>query len=212
MCVPVLIQWLFVKILTCLILRFSFRLCRPVSQTTFKFSSNLWTNQALHNIAGGLTGFDDSEAKLSTYHNLPFTQLCIVFRPVRTHQFGYVHLQTTVPQTLYSLIGNGRYRPTGVGRSTWLSAVPGSAIQANCNREGFNAVADYSHHTKARIGIIANNEDDCVTTDTALGVGLHSAGCGIKPDLLSAGSYKQCMSGRNTGHVINHAFAYVLAQ
>ena len=44
-------------------------------------------------------------------------------------------------------------------------------MQKNCNRQGFNVRADYSNHARARIGIITNNEDDCISCDSKLGFG-----------------------------------------
>jgi len=45
-------------------------------------------------------------------------------------------------------------------------------LQTGCNREGFNAVCTYSSSpSKARIGILGNNENDCVTCDSKIGFG-----------------------------------------
>ena len=48
-----------------------------------------------------------------------------------------------------------------------------SFLQKNCNRQGFNVRGDGRHPNSpdARIGIIANNEDECVTCDSRLGFG-----------------------------------------
>ena len=54
---------------------------------------------------------------------------------------------------------------TSLGRSKWLSLLSGSYLQGNCGVEGFNALG------LARIGIFGNNENDCRTPDTLLGVG-----------------------------------------
>ena len=74
--------------------------------------------------------------------------------------------------SLYSLIADGIYRPTSLGRDTWKSLIGSQAsLQQNCNREGFNAKSDLDHHAKARIGIIGNNENDCTYTDSRIGFG-----------------------------------------
>ena len=41
-------------------------------------------------------------------------------------------------------------------------------MQPNCNQEGFNSM------NKIRIGILGNNENDCGTPDSFLGVGGYS--------------------------------------
>ena len=74
--------------------------------------------------------------------------------------------------SLYSLIADGNYRATSLGRNTWKTLIGSQAsLQANCNTEGFNAV-DYSNTgSKARIGIISNNENDCYSCDSRIGFG-----------------------------------------
>ena len=72
--------------------------------------------------------------------------------------------------SLYSLIADGNFRATSVGRDTWKSLLDSQgSLQRNCNIEGFNVV---SSAVKARIGIIANNEDnECDTCDSRIGFG-----------------------------------------
>lgn len=61
-----------------------------------------------------------------------------------------------IPQTNNSLreLFNAGYVESTLGRTAWLSLVPGSALQANCNEEGFNI--DHDSYAQARIGIIGN--------------------------------------------------------
>ena len=74
--------------------------------------------------------------------------------------------------SLYSLIADGRHRPTFLGREEWKTLVgPQASLQTNCNKEGFNAVGDRNYHSKARIGIIGNNQEDCRTCDSRIGFG-----------------------------------------
>ena len=74
--------------------------------------------------------------------------------------------------SLYSLIADGQYRATSLGRITWKSLIGSHAsLQTNCNKEGFNVAADQSGWAKARIGILGNNENDCKTCDSRIGFG-----------------------------------------
>ena len=74
--------------------------------------------------------------------------------------------------SLYSLIADGQYRRTSLGRDTWNLLIGSEAsLQKNCNKEGFNAVGDNPGHSKARIGIIGNNEKDCKTCNSRIGFG-----------------------------------------
>ena len=74
--------------------------------------------------------------------------------------------------SLYSLIADGQYRPTSLGRNTWKTLIGSQAsLQLNCNKEGFNAVSTRSKNSKARIGIIGNDQNDCSSGDSRIGFG-----------------------------------------
>ena len=73
--------------------------------------------------------------------------------------------------SLYSLIADGKYRNTTLGRDKWKKLIGSEAsLQDNCNKEGFNALFD-SSHSRARIGMVANQENDCSTCDSRIGFG-----------------------------------------
>ena len=74
--------------------------------------------------------------------------------------------------SLYSLIADGNYRATSVGRNTWKSLVGSQAsLQYNCNKEGFNAVSGYYPNSRTRIGILGNDGNDCGNCDSRVGFG-----------------------------------------
>ena len=74
--------------------------------------------------------------------------------------------------SLYSLIADGQYRATSLGRDTWKTLLGSLAsLQLNCNKEGFNAVSSLDFQAKARIGIINNQENDCDSCDSRIGFG-----------------------------------------
>ena len=73
--------------------------------------------------------------------------------------------------SLYSPIADGQYRATSLGRNTWKTLIGSQAsLQLNCNKEGFNAVGS-SAYAKARIGIIANTQNDCHSCNSRIGFG-----------------------------------------
>ena len=57
-------------------------------------------------------------------------------------------------------------------------------MRYNCSKEGFNAaVSDSPDNSKARIGIIGKNQNDCTTCDSRIGFGTggypdNSSSCG----------------------------------
>ena len=74
--------------------------------------------------------------------------------------------------SLHSLIINGTYRATSLGRNEWKKLIGADgSLQLGCNKEGFNAVGTASDHSKARVGYIANNQNDCGSCDSRIGFG-----------------------------------------
>ena len=74
--------------------------------------------------------------------------------------------------SLHSLIANGTYRATSLGRNEWKKLIGAEgSLQQYCNMEGFNVVGTASDHSKARVSYIANNQNDCDTCDSRIGFG-----------------------------------------
>ena len=84
-------------------------------------------------------------------------------------KFIVIHKQA---DSLYSLIADGQYRNTSLGRDKWkeLNGSQGS-LQYDCNKEGFNFVCSHIQTSKARIGIVSNNENKCDSCDSRIGFG-----------------------------------------
>ena len=76
-------------------------------------------------------------------------------------------------RSLYSLIADAKYRATSLGRNSWKKLIGSRAsLQPNCNKEGFNVLCTYSNHSKARIGIVANNQNVCKAATPESGLAL----------------------------------------
>ena len=106
--------------------------------------------------------------------------------------------------SLYSLIADGQYRATSLGRNTWKTLIGSQAsLQYNCNREGFNSVCNTN---TVRIGIITNNENDCQTCDSRIGFG---AG-GHPDDYNTCGN--EALYGTDNGVKHIKAMGYILVQ
>ena len=74
--------------------------------------------------------------------------------------------------SLLSLIADGIWRASSLGRNEWKKLIGAQgSLQLNCNKEGFNAVGTSSHHSKARIGYIANDQHHCRSCDSRIGFG-----------------------------------------
>ena len=173
------------------------------SQSTFHDSSGYWSNKTEYNLRGGETGFDAQETKLPTYWNTSFSKICLGMKIGQQINFIVINKQAN---SLYSLIADGQYRNTSLGRNTWKTLIGSQAsLQPNCNKEGFNAVSGWSGKSKARIGIISNQQNDCMTCNSRIGFGT-----GGKPDDSNACG-NEAAAGDNGKRRIK-AIGYVMIQ
>ena len=145
-------------------------LCRHfVSQGTFHYDSDLWSNNETFNIAGRAIVFDTQETKLTTYWNTPFTKICLGMRVHGEENISFLVINQ-VADSLYSLIADGQHRNTSLGRAPWKTLIGLQAsLQINCNMEGFNVRC--ITFSKARIGFVANEQNNCNTCDSRIGFG-----------------------------------------
>ena len=108
---------------------------------------------------------------------------------------------------MYSLIADGRYHGTSLGRDTWKSLIGSEAyLQQKCNLEGFNAMSP-NDHSKARIGILGNEQDDCGTCDSRIGLGT-----GGFPAHNSNTCGNEAIDSADNGHKHIQAMGYILVQ
>ena len=123
----------------------------------------------MYNLYGGMTGFDTQETKLPTYWNTSFSKICLGMKIGQQIKFIVINKQAN---SLYSLIADGQYRATSLGRDTWKTLIgPQASLQLNCNKEGFNVKGTSGATSKARIGFLGNNENDCGNCDSRIGFG-----------------------------------------
>ncbi|CAH3140748.1 unnamed protein product [Pocillopora meandrina] len=133
------------------------------SKRTFHYDSDYWSNKIEYNPPGGETGFDTVETKLPTYWNTSFSKICLGMKIDQQLRFIVINKEA---DSLYSLIADGKYRPTSLGRDTWRSLIgPKASSQSHCNREGFNLYPLTAYWEfrapKARIGFVTNNVENC---------------------------------------------------
>ena len=175
-------------------------------QRTFHYDSVLWTNNQSFNIDGGKTGFDAEETKLPSYRNTSFSKICLGMNISQVIRFAVIDRQA---DSLHSLIADGQYRNTSLGRDTWKALIGSQgSLQTNCNVEGFNVDGEGFGRARARIGIISNDDDHCSDCDSRIGFGTGGAPydnnvCGNAAD----GNWKPDNGGNNI-----KAIGYILVQ
>ena len=128
----------------------------------------MWTNNETFNIEGGLEGLTENETKLASYHNTPFTKICL---GMTVNNATNMILLNHSANSLYNVIADGIYRRTYLGRDVWLTLVNDGEIQEYCNKEGFN-VEVVGTKLFLRIGLAGNEQDNCVTPDSSIGFGM----------------------------------------
>ena len=163
----------------------------------------MWTNKESYAVEDGLEGLTEKESKLASYWNTPFKKICLGMTTVNGDRRWMV--LDYEASSLYSAIADGQYRSTFAGNDTWMSVIAGSSSQSNCNREGFNIQVP---RINARLGFVANNEDDCESCGSWIGFGIYATSWGIS-------DYKACGNGAVYGvdRVVDiSAFGYILVQ
>ena len=122
------------------------------------------------------------------------------------HQVKFTRISVDA-NSLYSLIADGHYRATSLGRNTWKSLIGSQAsLQTNCNKEGFNVAANGPFYARARIGILGNNENDCTTSDSRIGFGTR----GKHDDTNTCGNEAKHLGDNGDKHI--KAMGYILVQ
>ncbi|XP_074610594.1 putative skeletal organic matrix protein 5 [Acropora palmata] len=139
-------------------------------KSTFHFNSHVWTDKYSFNPEGGKTGFDSSETKLPTYCTTPFSKICLGMKRIG-QKINFIVIRKNAT-SLFSLIADGIYRATSLGRDKWKSLIGNDAsLQLHCDKEGFNTVGFRTETAKARIGFLGNNQNHCGLCDSRIGFG-----------------------------------------
>ncbi|CAB3998742.1 Hypothetical predicted protein [Paramuricea clavata] len=178
------------------------------SLSTFNYSSSYWTNKNYYNdnAYGRNGGLDNREYKGSSYWRTSFKEICVGMKyggNFRAFSFSYP------ASSLYDLIADENYRQTRVGRAQWKSLIDGSSLQRNCNREGFNVYFN-SVFTRVRLGLMANNENNCKSPDSFIGLGADSHVCTYNPSRNAAGNLGQCSP--DNGNKNTKVMGYILVR
>lgn len=115
--------------------------------------------------------------------------------------------------SLFNEIEDGTFKEITAGREKWKSLSDGSLLQQHCNKEGFNYHKEvnsqkFGHmYMKIRIGMAANNENDCKTPDTCIGFGTSVRGCYGNAISATCGSMAICLYSSNIA-----AFGFIFVQ
>lgn len=140
------------------------------NETTFEYDSPYWENTTTYNPAD--YKYDDKEFKWAHFSNLPFKQVMLELKTWTKTRYVIAAVKW---ESLHELFNRG-YTPTYLTREIWKTIIEDSSLQLNCNKEWFNvASTSYWHHI--RFGILWNEQSDCTSPDSRLGIGWSGTAC-----------------------------------
>ncbi|XP_027048454.1 uncharacterized skeletal organic matrix protein 5-like [Pocillopora damicornis] len=154
------------------------------AKSTFKYDSPFWSDKKEYEPSNG-RNLDDGETKLPTYWSTSFTKILIAV------------LECMDSENLMN------FSPFSPSQNTVISE---ASLQQKCNKEGFNVVSDVPNFSKARIGIVGNNENACTTSDSRIGFGT----AGYPDDTNSCGN--EAKHGGDKGDKSTEAMGYIFVQ
>lgn len=152
------------------------------NDTTLGYASSLWTNSSGLNDTGSITSAINIKNG-ALWGSYPVTGVRITGSTSATaFSSNPLVFSGFSGPTLVSMFnsGNSTYSGQfGVGRAAWLNwATSASGLvqsdlntQPNCNIQGINAGAGLPGGSYCRIGISMNNEADCQSNDSWVGIG-----------------------------------------
>ena len=133
-----------------------------------EYKSPFWSNKETWNVEAGLDGLAKNETKLASYHNTPFDKICLGMTGNDVTNWILVNYTAT---SLYSVLADGSYHETYLGREVWKSLISDARLQPNCIKEGFNAQCR-GKGRKSRIGILTSDNNNCSGCKTVIGFGI----------------------------------------
>jgi hypothetical protein len=170
---------------------------RMANNSTFSYNSSYWTDINLldEDTTVSLSPGLNANGKFQSFLAVTGTQI----RGCKGDQTGgclFMNLSSTMsPATLFA--GASQSGGGTLSRSS-LDALFGTInIEPHCNLTGTNHIGPNARHGRVRLGVLANNENDCLSPDSAIGWGLKmtdSESCGAgRADWAGAGHL--CIQG-----------------
>ena len=153
------------------------------ANSTWNYYNALWTNADTYQ-ADQYT-LDTQETKLASFNSITAAEVLVKMAQEgpATSSINGLTLPLSSPQTLNSLFSSNSYAettavslsdPTITGRDAWMSMFsPNAQMQPYCNQQGFNVLGQVG----SRIGLITNDQNDCSSPDSHLGIGGTGQGC-----------------------------------
>jgi hypothetical protein len=173
------------------------------NNATFNYDAALWTDASVF----GTPDLDTTEAKLQSFNGLAFTNVRASMIVDATTRSVVIPAASASLSTLFS----GGFTLTALGRDVWKGLVgPTASLQTQCNQEGFNTVtpAGAGGWPRTRIGIVSNQEADCNSPDSRIGIGGSGATCGGNAG-ITVGDVAGCSPDNGDVNIVGFGYVFV---
>lgn len=177
----------------------------------FIFHSSYWENDDLYN--ENSTNMDPVDAKFRSFTTVSFSQIRIGMKRTDCCDTHWISINKSANNL--KAVMTGGFQPTNLGRAAWKAMVEDSSLQYNCNLEGFNTYHSCMWDTspsgvaRVRIGIICNQENDCCSPDSRIGVGGGGSYCGQDPNNPSGNEARCSPLDNGDKSIKSHAWIFV---
>jgi len=182
------------------------------AQPTFTYGSALWTNDDTLN--PDQPNLDTIEAKLATFSTVAFTSVRMGLTEAGVTR--WLVLPLTSP-SMRAMFGSATRIDTNAGRDAWKATLATSSLQLNCNSEGVNnAPGINALLPRVRIGIIGNEQNDCMSPDSWIGIGGLGTVCGgasVPANIATTvGNTARMACGADNGDRTTRAFGVLMVR
>jgi len=154
------------------------------------FKSPHWTDNAVFDVEGNI--------KTQSYFQT-FSALKVEF--CESDQCNSRAIDLGVTTSLRNLFRGGA-RAVNIDFKTIMPF--GNNIQPHCNWAGFNTHLAIGGATRARFGVLMNNENDCNTVDSMIGMGLDYSNWARNQRQITAGNWVGCCQSQTEYSVLTH--------
>ncbi|MGH7285239.1 MAG: fibrinogen-like YCDxxxxGGGW domain-containing protein, partial [Polyangiaceae bacterium] len=191
------------------------------STNRFDYDSAVWTttttSDPLYAFNTDSSDLSRQSAKLASFNSVPFDQVRLVMSDDGLTRG--LSLSVGTSQTSLQAMFSGAEIDLSINRTRaqWAGLLATPRLEASCNRAGVNVASDDPTNlalSRSRLGILGNNEGDCSTPDSYLGLGndlLTGNGCGLTA--VTVGSTAGCNDATGLGgNGVTSAFAWLFVR
>lgn len=179
------------------------------ASSKFGYDNTLWTNTMT--LQEDKADTSRIEAKFPSFGEVAFSEIRVVMVETQSAE-----MTLKVTGTSFMSVMRGPLIPITKARQEWLNLVSNAVVQPNCNKGGINNFFS-DPAFRVRIGMLANQEANCTTPDSFVGIGGGGGvGNGCNPGPSPGVSFVPPSAGAVSGGSCNPtpgpnhaAFAYV---